>query len=539
MSVRRLLPNGRNLPDPHSGNILPQAMWAPATFGPTSAVPRSSVPAMYPPATMAQRSRTAAVAAYGFSPRTGGRVVPSSSAACERAFALIQSSRPSRSIAVPRCAATSSSARLCSTVSPPSPAWARTRTPAIRAPRKAQGLRSRRPLYARQQRSPIRITTIVASSRWENSITRFSLPTNGTTWPPQRGQPLVPLPPGPQPSPDSLTRTIPPTTISRRVTTAVRSARRRNRRSESPPPPATGPAMASGYRLFGLRRRGPDGLSAPYGITDVAQRLVAANVRDHVEVVRRRGRGGEPLEGLAAPRGVTSRGSALDTEVRIDDREDDAERQHERPDRRDQVERVEVHRVDRVTRLEELEDVDLLALDSGEEQRDEGELRAQHDQRGRGLRQPLAHRPAGHLREPVVERRQAAQDGAADQDVSAGGGGCRGVREQPVDGDDALDQLADQAEAQRRDRGEGEDHRRAHPQHASRDRADPVDEDRTDRDRERQRHQHRPVEPADRDRRAHHVLHPGQEAERHDRRQRDHQRAAGEHRLAGEDRQDL
>src|SRR3954453_21216126 len=290
-------------------------MWAPATFGPTSAVPRSSVPAMYPPATMAQRSRTAAVAAYGFSPRTGGRVVPSSSAACERAFALIQRSRSSSSLAVPRCAATSSSARLCSTVSPPSPAWARTRTPAIRAPRKAQGLRSRRPLYARQQRSPIRITTIVASSRWENSITRFSLPTNGTTWPPQRGQPLVPLPPGPQPSPDSLTRTIPPTMISRKVTTAVRSARRRNRRSESPPPPATGPAMASGYRLFGLRRGGPGGVTAAHGLPDIPQWLVTADVWNDVEVVRRRRRRGEPLEGLAAPWVMAGRGPAPDPDI--------------------------------------------------------------------------------------------------------------------------------------------------------------------------------------------------------------------------------
>src|SRR3954452_14789670 len=382
MSVKRLFPNGRNLPDPHSGNILPQAMWAPATFGPTSAVPRSSVPAMYPPATMAQRSRTAAVAAYGFSPRTGGRVVPSSSAACERAFALIQSSRPSSSIAVPRCAATSSSARLCSTVSPPSPAWVRTMTPAIRAPRKAQGLRSRRALYARQQRRPIRITPNVASSRWENSITRFSLPTNGTTWPPQRGQPLVPLPPGPQPSPDSLTRTIPPTTISRKVTTAVRSARRRNRRSESPPPPATGPAMASGYRLFDLRRGGPGGVAALDRVADIAQRLVAADVGDDVEVVRRRGRGREPLQGLAAPWVVPSGCPAVDPEIGVDDGEHDAERQHERSDRRDQVERVQVLRVDRAAGLEELEDVHLLALDAREEERDEGQLGAQDDQTG-------------------------------------------------------------------------------------------------------------------------------------------------------------
>src|SRR5690242_18161411 len=145
---------------------------------------------------------------------------------------------------------------------------------------------------------------MVARSRWENSMIRFSLPTSGITWPPQRGQPFVPLPPGPQPRPDSLTRTTPPTTISRKVTSAVRSARRRNRRSCSPPPPATCPAMPSGYRLGRFRRLGPGGLAHPDRLADVPQWLGAADVRDHVEVVRRRRRGGEPLERLAAPRVV-------------------------------------------------------------------------------------------------------------------------------------------------------------------------------------------------------------------------------------------
>src|SRR5215204_1128569 len=136
---------------------------------------------------------------------------------------------------------------------------------------------------------------MAASNRCENSINVFSSPTSGITSPPQSGQPLVPLPPGPQPNPESLTRTTPPTMISRKVTSEVRSARRRNRRSPAPPPPATGPAMASGYRLFGFRRGGPGGLATPYGLADIAERLVAANVRNHVEVVRRRRRGREPL----------------------------------------------------------------------------------------------------------------------------------------------------------------------------------------------------------------------------------------------------
>src|SRR4029077_18162732 len=135
----------------------------------------------------------------------------------------------------------------------------------------------------------MRITTTVASRRCENSMTRFSLPTNGITWPPQRGHPFVPLPPGPQASPASVTRTIPPTTFSRKVPTSARSPRRRNRPSPSPPPPATGPALASGYRLFAFRRFGPGGIVALHGLAYIAQRLVAADVGNDVEVVRRRG----------------------------------------------------------------------------------------------------------------------------------------------------------------------------------------------------------------------------------------------------------
>ena len=43
---------------------------------------------------------------------------------------------PSRSIASPRCAATRTSSRLCSTVSPPSTAWAKTRSAAATVPRR-------------------------------------------------------------------------------------------------------------------------------------------------------------------------------------------------------------------------------------------------------------------------------------------------------------------------------------------------------------------------------------------------------------------
>src|SRR4051812_38270869 len=232
-------------------------------------------------------------------------------------------------------------------------------------PRKAQVFRSRRSRYARKQSSAISTTTTPASSRWENSMKVFSSPTSGTTSPPQSGHPLVPLPPGPQPSPESLTRTTPPTMISRNVTSAVRSARRRNRRSPAPPPPAPGPAMPSGYRLarFGRGAAGP--VAAAHRLTDVAQRLVAPHVRDDVEVVGRGRRRREPLERLAAPGIVAGPDAAARREIGVDERQYDADGEDEGADRRDQVVGVQAHRVDRIARLEELEDVHLLSLHAG------------------------------------------------------------------------------------------------------------------------------------------------------------------------------
>ena len=46
--------------------------------------------------------------------------------------------------------------------------------------------------------------------------------TAGTTPPPHSGQPSVPLPAAPQPRPESLIRTTPPTMISANTSAAVR-----------------------------------------------------------------------------------------------------------------------------------------------------------------------------------------------------------------------------------------------------------------------------------------------------------------------------
>ena len=62
--------------------------------------------------------------------------------------------------------------------------------------------------------------TIAARKRCEYSTT-MCVSISGTARPPHSGQPSVPLPSGPQPRPESLTRTIPPTMISRNTIATV------------------------------------------------------------------------------------------------------------------------------------------------------------------------------------------------------------------------------------------------------------------------------------------------------------------------------
>ena len=231
--------------------------------------------------------------------------------------------------------------------------------------------------------------TTAASTRWENSTITSVSSKNGTASPLQSGQPSVPLPPGPQPRPDSLTRTIPPTTIRTKVARTVRSARRRNRRSSSlPAPPERRPSMASGYRLAalgllgGVRRLG--GARRRRGCRASARRCGrrgrrrscaagAARAASHSRVSPRQGSGpaGRPCEALSDG---------------VDQRDDDAGREHEGPDRRsagpgsgrcrDPFARCWTRR--RCPR--ELVDVHGLALEPRQEHRDEGELGAGDDQ---------------------------------------------------------------------------------------------------------------------------------------------------------------
>ena len=152
--------------------------------------------------------------------------------------------------------------------------------------------------------------------------------------------------PGPQPSPESLTRTTPPIRIRTKVATMVAvdeaaepgqlggfaaAGRDGIHRAQDTDGSSPRSAAVSGSdarvgrrdrrprvrqrlrrRRRGGQRRGRDvrGLPLADRLADVAQRLGAADVGDGVEVVRRGRREREPLERRAAPRIVAHRAPA-------------------------------------------------------------------------------------------------------------------------------------------------------------------------------------------------------------------------------------
>src|SRR5262249_54044163 len=130
-------------------------------------------------------------------------------------------------------------------------------------------------------------------------------------------------------------------------------------------------SRASGYRLrlasclLGAARAVGDRL------TDVLQRAVAAHVRQHVEVVRLRGREREPLERVAAPVVVTGAAAVGDAGDRVGEGEDDPDRQHEGADRRDQILGADAGAAEVLVGVD-----DLAVFAAGEEEGHEGDEEA-------------------------------------------------------------------------------------------------------------------------------------------------------------------
>src|SRR5215208_2313308 len=146
--------------------------------------------------------------------------------------------------------------------------------------------------------------TAPASARCVYSTTELRS-TPGTTLPLQKGQPCRPEPPGPQPRPESDTRTTPPTMINTKVASAVARTSRLY--------PREGTAFTlDAARRDRLRHRLRRLAAREHLAADVLHRLDAAHARDRVEVVRRRRRGREPLERVAVPGIVAGALAVLD-----------------------------------------------------------------------------------------------------------------------------------------------------------------------------------------------------------------------------------
>ena len=278
-------------------------------------------------------------------------------------------------------------------------------------PRKAQPLRSRRSRTraSRAARSGRRRRPPAGGARTRSHV--FSSPTSGITSPPQSGHPLVPLPPEAAAQPGVADANDPADDDQQEGDNSGEVCQ-----AAKPAEPCTAAARhrvrpcASGYRLSASRPARRGRRLAAHRLADVAQWLVAADVRNHVEVVRRRRRGREPLERLAAPWIVPGAGvPPLMPRVCVD-------RSTARPRARGRTPRSSRSGCSafRLMALiaslasKNLKMSTCCPSTPGEEERDEGDVGAEHDQRPRTISpSPSPIIAAGHLREPVVERGEA------------------------------------------------------------------------------------------------------------------------------------
>ena len=324
-------------------------------------------------------------------------------------------------------------------VSPPSAAWASTRPIETSEPRTSSRC-GRRRLKARQATSAINTVTTVAARRWVNSTTDLA-EWAGSTPPSHSGQPWVRCrrrrSPARSPDADDPAdqdqgeggddgdgdEAAKAGELHRIAGSGDCAHRLQATGAESPSSesdPASGAACASGSgagSAAGLASRSSGGrlegfLPAEDRLPDVVQGLGPAHVGDRVEVVRRGRRQRVPLERRPAPRVGAAGGQPVVPAVRrVAELHEQPDHEDERPDRGDEVVVVEAGV------LVELEDVHRLAEQAGEEHRDHVEMDPDHHQHQGELAGALAEQAPAELREPVVQRREAAEDPAADQHV--------------------------------------------------------------------------------------------------------------------------
>ena len=289
-----------------------------------------------------------------------------------------------------------------------------------------------------------------ASARWVYSMIELRS-TPGTTSPLQNGQPWKPEPPGPQPSPESDTRTMPPTMIRTNVAMAVARTSRRK--------PVDGAAFTSGrgYRLRGAAGCATVSAGLLRASTSRRMSFIGSTLRTRGIVSKLFAGGGDVVNHssvLPCQGSLPARLPLLDRDDHVDERHQDAEREDERADRRDQV--VGRH----AEALGVVVDAPRHPRQAGRVLDQEGHVEADEHQPERQLPERLREHPAAHLREPVVEPGEDPEHRAAEQHVVEVGDHEVGVVQLPVDGEDRQDHARDAADHEQAGHRGGEVERR-------------------------------------------------------------------------------
>src|SRR3990172_7094404 len=236
---------------------------------------------------------------------------------------IVRSAR--RISALARCAVTQVCGSSRTTTTPPMTAWSTNRMPALTASGRSSGAERKRAIVhsaSAATPSPDRS----ASRRWTHSI-RVARSSDGRNWPWQSGQ-------SGQPSPDPVTRTMPPQIVTRRVARSVSQ---------------TSPRYDEGSAIRGPERKAssaaPEARLVRRGDV-LLERTRAVDGRDAREVVGGRGRARGPFQRVALPRVVAGALALLERDAREEVVQEDqhAQRHHVRADRRDEVERLPLRR---------------------------------------------------------------------------------------------------------------------------------------------------------------------------------------------------
>src|SRR3954468_13519913 len=265
----------------------------------------------------------------------------------------------------------------------------------------------------------------------------------------------------------------------------------------------------------------------------VTQRPRARDVRNALEVPRRRRRRGVPLERVGEPRVV---GGARTLARRLDDvdeEQQEADRHHTRTDRREEVVRLRqaVLAVGEVTTRHAHQAEHVL--------REEREVETDEHEPELGLTQSLVQYSPEELRPPVEQRGEEPEHGPSEKRVVHVRNDEVRVRHLPVEWEHRKEDPRQAADREDRDEAERPEHRRVEDEIAAPGRREPVEDLHAGRNGDHHRREHEEDVEEVRQPDAEHVVRPDEHRIEADRDGRERDRLVAEDRLAREDGNDL